>query len=356
MKKNIKIFVTILTIISVVLIIDSCSKSDAKNEKANSNKIEKKSEKIVNVQVKKIKEEPFIEFISVTGVVKPNYASRVSADEGGVIAEYYKSKGSFIRKGEFIARLKNDVQKAAMDAAYAQYQLSEMNFQKQEEVFNQNANSEIQFLNAKYSRDAAKANYELTKARYENTFIKSPFTGYIDKKFLEVGEMATPGLPLVDVVDLGQIKISAGVPERYLKDIKIGSDVKISFSVFPSENYTGKVNYVSHSVNTDNRTFEIEVIMNNVGGKFKPEIVADLNIEKANYAKAIVVNQSLISNTDFGTAVFVEKNGVAELRVIQIGAKSGNSVLVKNGLNLGDRLITVGYQDIVQGEKVKVVN
>lgn len=355
MNSLIKKMVIINFVLGVAILLNACGKSEAVDDKAESNKIDKTSDKSINVHVAEIKQTQFIEYISVTGVVKPFASSKVSAAEGGLIEEFFKNKGAYVKKGELIARLKNDVQKAAMEAAFAQYQLSDANFQRQEEVFNKQINSEIQYLNAKFNRDAAKANYELAKAHYENTFIKNPISGYIDHKFLELGEMATPGMPIVNVVDVTNIKISAGVAERYLRDIKLGSNANISFSIFPGEKFKGRVSYVSPSVNVDNRTFEIEILMSNPSSKLKPEIVADMNIQKSKYDKAIVINQSFITSSDLGQVVFIEKDGLVEMKKITIGAKSGNEVMITNGLEVGDRLITVGYQDVVQGEKVNVV-
>jgi len=222
MKKIIKLL-TFGLALSILLLTVSCGDSEG-SEQTNNN-----TETTVYVKTVKLKSESFVDYISLLGVAKAYYHSYLSSEEGGKIKEFLKYKGSFVRKGEVILVLENDVLKSNMDAAKAQYDMAENNFSKQEQIYKEKVISELQFLNSKYERDAAKANYELFKTRYERTFIKAPFTGIVDAKFAEIGEMVLPGSPVVSVVNMYKIKIEAGVPENYVNMVKKGDSVKIVF-------------------------------------------------------------------------------------------------------------------------------
>ncbi len=152
---------------------------------------------------------------------------------------------------------------------------------KQEQIYKEKVISELQFLNSKYERDAAKANYELIKARYERTFIKAPFTGIVDARFAEIGEMVLPGSPVVSVVSMYKIKLEAGVPENYVNMVKKGDSVKVVFKDLNNSVYYEKVSYVGNTISTDNRTFPIEINIDNRDGKIKPELSAQIYIYKA---------------------------------------------------------------------------
>jgi RND family efflux transporter MFP subunit len=191
---------------------------------------------------------------------------------------------------------------------------------------------------------------------YEKTFIKAPFAGIVDSRNYEVGELVPPTVQVVRVLDASKLKIVAGVPERYAADIKIGAVAKILIKELFDEPFDGKVSYVGKALDPSNRTFPVEVIINNKGGLIKPEMLAELSITKAMYDSIVSVPEEVVTRTDNNYIVFVENNGKAELRNIEILSRDGESVAVKSGLKAGEKLITVGFQNLVDGENVTIVN
>jgi len=349
MKKIINLLIIGLTF-SALLLTVSCGDSEG-SEQTNTN-----TETNVYVKTVKLKSESFVDYISLLGVAKAYYHSNLSSEEGGKIKEFLKNKGRFVRKGEVILVLENDVLKSNMDAAKAQYDMAENNFSKQEQIYKEKVISELQFLNSKYERDAAKANYELFKTRYERTFIKAPFTGIVDAKYAEIGEMVLPGSPVVSVVSMYKIKIEAGVPENYVNMIKKGDSVKIVFKDLDGAVYMEKVSYVGNTISTDNRTFPIEININNRDGIIKPELSAQIFVHKEKFNDAIVIPEETLTKTDLGYVVFVEEDGVSRMRVVEIISRSNNRIALKSGVKEGENLITVGFQSLVDGTKIKVVN
>jgi len=228
-------------------------------------------------------------------------------------------------------------------------------FVRQEIVYKQQVTSELTFLNSKFERDAAKANYELIKARYDRTFIKAPFAGIVDQKFAEIGETVMPGFPIVYLVNMHKIKVVAGVPENYVNMVKERSNVEVVFKDLDDAKYTSKVAYVGHTISTNNRTFPIEIILNNRDGKIKPELNAQIFIEIAKYENVFVIPEETLTETDLGPAVFIVKDGVAEMRIIEIIGRSKNEIAIMDGLKVGENLIVVGFQKLINGKKVTVI-
>lgn len=310
----------------------------------------------VYVKTMEVRSDEFTEFIPLLGVAKAVLNSSLSSVEGGRIEKFHKEKGSYVSSGDVIIEMDNEVLKASLDGAKAQYNMAEANFQRQEKVFRENVSSEIQYLNSKYDRDAAKANYELIKARYEQTFIKAPFSGIVDQKFAEVGENILPGVPIVSLVKMDQVKIEVGVPENYIDVIKKGSNAIVVFRDLGNIEYKAKISFMGNTISSTNRTFPIEIMLNNADRKIKPELSAQVLIEKQHYKNAIQIPEEVVTKTDFGYVVFVEKDGKAEMRNVNIISRSSNRAAISSGLNEGDRLIYVGYQNLVDGEKVKVLD
>lgn len=346
-----KIILSAIILSASLLYFYGCSESEGRESKENNN-----SGSYTYVKTMEMKSELFIEYIQLLGVVKPTMNSSLSSIEGGRIERFHKDKGDYVRKDDVIIEIDNEVLKANLDVAKAQYDRAETNFKRQEKIFEENVSSEIQFLNSKYDRDAAKANYELMKARYEQSFIKAPFSGVVDQKFAEVGENVLPGAPIVSLVKMEQVKIEVGVPENYIGILEQGTNVRILFRDLGNIEYYAQISYVGNTISTTNRTFPVEIILHNAGGKIKPELSAQVFIEKKKFENAIKIPEEVVSKTDIGEVVFIEKDGVSEMRKVTVVSRSGNIAAISSGLIDGDKLIVVGYQNLVDGEKVKVVN
>jgi membrane fusion protein, multidrug efflux system len=315
------------------------------------------TEKVVNkvsVETIELVGEHYIDYISVVGTVKPFQKALISTTEGGKIVKLYKDKGDFVRKGEKILEIDNDILSSNLQATKAQYDLAKITYEKQKMIFDQNVNSEIQFLQSKYSMEQAEANHKLVKTRYNNTFIIAPFSGYIDYKYFDLNELAPVGQPIIQLIDVSKVKIEAGVPEKYISSVHLGDMANISLKQLNIQ-LNGKISFVGTSVNTNNRTFPIEIILENKGKELKPELITEVKIENEAFDDIIVVPNEVISRVDNGYVVYVVKNGIAYGMSLEILRRTSNKVAVAKGLKSGDSLVVVGYQNLVDGQAVNVV-
>jgi len=346
--KLIKYLIISLLLIGSVSLV-GCSDSEG-NTKAKEEETKKVSVKIIE-----LKSEKYSDFISVIGTVKPFQKALLSATEGGKITKFHKDKGEYVKKGETILEIDNELLKANLDATKAQFELAEITFQKQEMIYKQNVNSEIQYLQAKYGMEQLKANLKMIQTRYNNTFITAPFSGYLDYKFYEEGELAPVGQPIVNLINISKVSIEAGVPENFITSVKKGDITTVLVNAI-GEEYNGKISFVGTSVNATNRTFPIEITINNKEKVLKPELIAEVKIQTRNYDKMIIIPTEVITRVDEGYIVYVENNGKAESKEVTILKRTGDKVAVSEGLNNGDKLIIVGYQSLINGQAINVVD
>lgn len=345
MKKIVYLFLAVV----ISLMFNSCGKKgETKNE--NNNK------KLPLVKVREIQGEQFSEVFRVIGIVKPYQTAKVSSEEGGLISYIRKDKGDRVGKGEVLVRLLKDQDEAAYLQSQSQYELAKDNFERIEKLYKENATTEQLYTNARLQLDIAEKSVNLLKVRLRKGFITSPINGVIDAKYMNRGEMTVPGSPIYSIVDISRVKITAGVPEKHLTEISKGQNVKINFDVLENEEFEGKISYISPTLNMVNRTFEIEIIMDNKQRKFKPEMSAYITITKLDLENAVVLEQDLIVDNVDEQFVFVLDNDIAHKRVIKLGGRNDNKVLIESGLNVGDKLIYVGFQNLVDGDKVQIVN
>lgn len=325
--------------------------SEASHGKNGANGV---AEKVTDVKVMMIEPKSFVDYIEVTGAVIADITTVVSAEESGVIERFLKQKGDHVSRGEIIVKLNNKVLKASYDEARAAYMLSEATFKRQANLYKDNVISEQKYLEVKYANERNAAIYENLKARLEKTEIKSPIPGYIDEQYAEIGEFVQPGTPLFRVVKTDVVKISAGVPEKFMPHIKLGSQADIAFDILPDENFVGKVTFIGPSINKGSRTFPIEIELDNRAGRLKPEMFARVKIKRAELENVAVIPRDAIIETESGKFAFVANGNLAHKRAVTIGAAYENEVWVSDGLKPGDQLIIVGHRDLVDGERIAI--
>lgn len=336
----------ITSVVVLLLFIVSCKKEEASNQ----NKTQP-----VNITVEEIKPSVMIDGIQVAGTAKAFEDVMMSPEEGGIVKAWMKKKGDRVKKGDLIVMLKDEVIKAGYDAAVAQYQIAHLNVEKQRSVFEQQGISELQYKNMVYGRDAAKANVDLMKARWDRTQLRSPIDGVVDNTVPNAGEMAPPGVPIARVVNTSTIKIQAEIPELYSGTIKTGTQASVTFDAVPGEKLNGNVSFAGTTVSAANRTLLVEIHLPNPNGNIKPEMVAKVNLVRQKKNNAILVSENLIQLVDRDRyIVYVENNSVAQERRVTIGGRDGNRVEVVSGLNIGERLIVSGYQKLVDGSPVVI--
>lgn len=345
------------TVLLLVLVaagaFSGCGENNAESAPADA-KVEAPA---VTVSVTTLETEAFDEIIDVTGTIASYEDVMVPSDEGGRVLTWAVPLGARVRVGQVLVQLDTAIVRATYDAALAQYLIAQTNYEKQKKVFEEQGISELQLKTLQYQRDAARAQMDMAKARLERTRIKSPISGMLNARLVEAGEMSAPGLPIANVVNTDRLKVEAGIPERYANSFRVGDRVSFSVDAMPGETFGGSIRFVGAAVNPDNRSIPVEVDVTGHGGRLKPDMIARMHVTLGAKAQSIVVPEDYVSRTDRDEFVaYVEEDGVARERKLRIGASSRGRVLILDGLNAGDRLITLGYQNVADGQRVIVKN
>jgi RND family efflux transporter MFP subunit len=188
------------------------------------------------------------------------------------------------------------------------------------------------------------------------TKIKSPINGTVDQVDIKVGEMANGMKPAMRIVNLQQLKVTAELAESYLKAIKIGDKAKVSLPDL-NKMIDAKVTFVGRVINPSSRTFSIDVKIGN-SNDLRPNMIAMLSIIDYKAKNVFSIPMNIVQNDQAGQYVMVAvKNGdktVASKRVIKTGLIYKGTVEVLTGLTEGEELIITGYQNLNEGDLIKL--
>ena len=257
-------------------------------------------------------------------------------------------------------KIDGEILAAQVDEARATASLARERFERQRQLWeDEGIGSEIAFLQTKYESQSADARLNFLQARLARHTIVSPISGVLEDRYVDAGEIVAPGTPVARVLTPDRLKIVGGVPERFGPWVTAGGTAVLSFDVLPGRTFEGRIDYVGGAVDPQNRTFRIEILLENPEGRLKPQMVANVRVATERLQGVIVVPQDVIVRTEDGYQVFVIADApdgpVAEARVVEVGPSFENQVVIEKGLNAGDRLIVTGHQMVDAGDRVREV-
>ncbi|MCB0268502.1 MAG: efflux RND transporter periplasmic adaptor subunit [Calditrichia bacterium] len=343
------IILSALVVIAVVL--NSCS-GEGEASEAGASTI---SAKTTPVKVMKLAPASFANYLQITGTVEARNHVKIMVEEGGTLLKVLKDKGSYAKAGETLAVLENNIIKAQYEQAEAALRQAELDHKSKNVLYEKRAISENEYLNAAYTMQSAQAAYNLAKARYDKLFIKAPLNGLVNDRYYDLGAYANPMSPMFEFIDNEVMRVRAGVAERFMSDIKVGTPVEVSFDAYPEMKIDAKVTFVSRSIEANNRTFTVEVTMQNKERKLAPAMIANLRILRESHENQIVVPLDALVESEKGWYVFVKDGAVAKRVAVQQEAINQNNVMV-NGLKSGQQLIYVGHRELTDGDSIEVIN
>ncbi len=206
--------------------------------------------------------------------------------------------------------------------------------------------------------EAAQAGVSSAQSQLASTRLVAPFSGVVEARLQETGELASPGQPVIRLVGAGSVKVTAGVPERYAGEIEQGTQVAVSPNAYAVEPRGGRVSFVGAAIDTQSRTFPIEVSVENADRSLKPSMVVRLDVTREVLSGVIVVPSEAIVRDERGTSVFVvasDTSGtIASRRVVELGPNAGATIVLRSGVEPGDKIIVSGAGDLAEGERVRV--
>ncbi len=245
--------------------------------------------KVVNVEVRTVAPSDFTSYVRLTGVVEAYEDVVVSSQESGVIERIIVDKGSRVRSGQAIAQINDEIVRAQVDEARASASLARERYERQRQLWeDEGIGSEIAFLQTKYDAQSADARLAFLEARLRRHTIASPIAGVLDERYVDVGEIVAPGTPVVRVLTVDRLKVVGGVPERFGPWVAEGAAAVLSFDVLPGQTLDGTIEYVGAAVDPRNRTFPIEIVLQNPGNLIKPRMVANVQVERERLTDVVV--------------------------------------------------------------------
>lgn len=310
------------------------------------------------VSTEQVNEENFVHRIEARGSVASRQNVLLSSQIGGEIESIRVSEGQRVAKGQVLLTLDADVIRNNIAELKTSLELAKVVYERQSNLWEKKIGTEIQYLEAKNKKESLERKLATAQSQLDQAIIKAPFAGSVDEIPAKVGEMASPGMPLVRMVSESSMYIDADVSERYIGDFNVGDKVDVYFPV-QDKRFTSEISFLSEVINSENRTFKLEVKLPNLDFKAKPNQVVVLELTDYETNKALVVPSEIILTDKEGKFLYTteekDTRAIAKKQRVKAGKTYNGKTEILSGLTTNDQIITEGYRNVSDGVQIKNV-
>ena len=325
------------------------------NKEITQNKIyEYDKEQAVNVQADTLHVENVNAKYLYSGTFEPNKETKISAELQGKINTLLVDVGSVVIKGQTLVLLDNSLLKLQVQTIDVQLEGLEADVKRFIILAKADAIQGVQLEKAELGLKSAKVQRAILLEQINKTTIKAPFQGVITAKLSEEGAFAAPGVPLLQITDITNLKFTVNVPENDLRQFKLNHSYTITADAYPEISFIGKVTMIGSKANMGS-SFPIQFTLNNTSDlKIKSGMFGKVNLENASQEMGIIIPASAMVGTAIQPQVYLIKNGKSVMQNITISKNIQNKVVVSSGLKEGDVIVTNGFINLYDGANIIV--
>jgi membrane fusion protein (multidrug efflux system) len=316
-----------------------------KNSDGKGPKDKEKDKQPITVSGTVVRLQTFDNNLALSGSIEANEQVEIRSEVSGIVKDIYFQEGSNVSKGQVLFKV-NDIElKAQLAQAKTKESLASENERRAKLLLQKEAISQEEYDVARADFKSAQAQSQLIQAQIEKTSVRAPFSGKIGLRSISPGTYVTPTLLVAKLVNIGQLKITFSIPEKYASQVK--KNATISFKVTGSnESYSAKIYAIEPEVEIATRTLKVRALANNSHGKLLPGTFANVQLPLDIIKDAVVIPTEAIIPVQDGKKVFIANKGMAKEVMVETATRTDASILVLEGLKAGDTVLTSGVMSL----------
>ena len=358
---------SLLTIFSLLIFLVLGSCSQGKNtEPSAGNAIPIKTVKVRHVQER--------EFVSVSGTVtSPNAPVPVAFLVSGKVIEVGPREGDYVKKGQFMAAIdpldyKLSLQaasalagqaKVALDRSKDEYGRMKFLYESRSLAENDFEKFKAAWLSAEQQAGQATANQQLSRKRLNDTSLCAPAEGFISRRSIEPGQIASSGNPVFEIVKLDFVEINVGVPETDIHLVRVGQTAAVAIPALPAQSFEGKVRVINVSADPNTRTYMTRIVVPNPAHILRIGMVAEARIQGDRMLDLMTLPaETILRESQGATIVFVyyPEQGRVYSKRVETGVVYGREIVIKSGLSGDETVVFAGQEKLRDGTMVTLVD
>lgn len=294
---------------------------------------------------------------SYTGTASLQAASeaQVVSKTTGVLLELMVEEGDVVREGQVLARLDPDRKGLALAQSEALLRKLQAEYARSQELFARQLVSADQHERLRSDLEVQRSAVEIAKLEVSYTRIVAPISGVVAERLVKQGNLIQNNQALFRIVDNSHLEAVLNLPERELATMRADLPVTMQVDALPGQRFTGRVDRVSPVVDAGSGTFRVTAAFDS-GGVLRPGMFGRFDVVYDERSNVLTVPREAIVESDGITSVFSVRDGQAVRVPVSLGFVNGRFAEVRDGLEDGEQVVTVGKVSLRDGSQVQVLN
>ncbi len=289
----------------------------------------------------------------------------LGAEVTGTVREIGFENGGLVKKGQLIVRLDTSAESAQLQSALADAALAKQTLERAESLRKQEVNTQAELENAQAKDKQSRAAVVNLQAIINKKVIRAPFDGRAGIRQVELGQVVSPGTPIVSLQTVTPIYVEFQLPQQSLAEVKLGQKVQLTTDVYPGATWEGEITTVNQEVDTATRNVRMRATVQNPDGRLAPGMFASVDVASGEPRKLLVVPATAVLFAPYGDSVYVLENKkgddgkehlLAQQRFIRTAERRGDYVAVSSGLAEGETVASSGAFKLRSGVPVVINN
>jgi RND family efflux transporter MFP subunit len=311
------------------------------------------------VSVEQVTKKNLIANFILTGTISAFNDVNIMSETSGKVTEVFVNVGDYKKAGSVLFQVDDELKKAALMSAEANYLKAKKDYERFQDLYKQKSASDSQLDQAKLGAAVAEAQYITAKRQLEDTKIKTPISGYITSRNIDLGAMvqASPQATLVaNVVDISRVKVKLNISESDAFLLKVGDQIAASTDVLPGVTFNGRISAISAKAD-EAHTYPVEIVIDNQAAhQLRAGMFVRVEFKSLKNKDVLVIPREAIIGSVKDPQIYIVNNGAVNLRKITVGSESGKWIQVLGGLAEGETVVTNGQNNLVENAKVEILN
>lgn len=308
----------------------------------------------IAVEVAKVKASGFSDDAAAVGTLKSNESVILRPESPGRVASINFRDGAVVAKGAVLLTLDAAIQEAELQQARANLGLAKSNFERNQELVAKKFLSQQALESSAATLKVQEAAVQLAEAKVAKTRIRAPFKGMLGLRNVSVGDYVKEAQDLINIEDIGTLRVDFRLPENYLGRLGKGQTVEVTSDALPGERFQAVLDAIDPLVDQGGRSISARARIDNAAGKLRPGMFVRVRLVFGERKGVLMVpEQAVVPGAQ--PAIYRVADGKATQVKVRLGVRRDAQVEVVEGLAEGDLVVTAGQLKLREGATVRPV-
>lgn len=291
-----------------------------------------------------------------SGTIEEFSGTDLSFSVNGTLQNLRVGVGSPVHKGQLIATIDDATLKHTFDIDKASLRQAQDSYDRLKILHDAGSLPEAQWIEAQSKLDQAQAALKISEKNFNDSRLYSTVNGVVAMKYVEQGQNVMAGMPIVQIVDINQVKVKIAVPENEVASMRPGTALLFAIDALGGVTNQAYVSEIATVANPATRTYDVKALAQNPSGHIKPGMICKVKAENnSENANTILVPAHIVQiDSDNQPFVWIARNSLAHKQMVTVGNYTAKGVEILTGLNEGDKVIVEGQQKVSENMKVKL--